>query len=120
MPLEPPNLDTRTFEQLVAEARLRIPRYTPEWTDFNESDSGITLLELFAWLTEMMLYQLNQVPQLSYIKFLQLIGLELRPAQPATAHLTFTATAGADVAPLEAGTQVQAQPPGGGHPLVVE
>ena len=83
MPLAAPLLDTRTFEDLVAEARRRIPRYAPQWTDFNESDPGITLVELFAWLTELMLYQLNQVPERNYIKFLQLLGLELRPAQPA-------------------------------------
>ena len=37
MPLQAPELDTRTFDELVKAARLRIPRYTPEWTDFNES-----------------------------------------------------------------------------------
>jgi len=29
MPLTPPNLDSRRFDDLVAEARQRIPRYTP-------------------------------------------------------------------------------------------
>ncbi len=91
MPLEAPQLDTRKFEDLLHEAQLRIPRYTPDWTDFNDSDPGITLVQLFAWLTEMMLYQMNRVPERNYIKFLQMLGLELQPAQAATAHLTFTA-----------------------------
>jgi predicted phage baseplate assembly protein len=121
MPLEAPQLDTRTFEDLVAEARRRIPRYAPQWTDFNESDPGITLVQLFAWLTEMMLYQLNQVPERNYIKFLQLLGLELRPAQPAEVHLTFTAQAGAPVVdPIPPRTQVGAQSATGGVPLIFE
>ena len=97
MPLQAPKLDTRDFDQLLREALLRIPRYVPEWTDFNESDPGIALVQLFAWLTEMMFYEMNRVPERNYIKFLQLLNMELRPAQPATAHLTFTAQAGAQV-----------------------
>ena len=120
MPLEAPKLDTRNFEEIFAEARLRIPRYTPEWTDFNESDPGITLLQLFAWLSEMMLYQMNQVPERNYIKFLQLLGVELRPAQPALAHLVFTPQPGALVQPVLPRSQVMAQPPEGGDPLVFE
>jgi predicted phage baseplate assembly protein len=120
MPLEAPNLDPRTFDEIARELRLRIPRYTPEWTDFNESDPGITLVELFAWLTETILYQLNRVPEQSYIKFLQLLGMELRPAQPARAYVTFSATPGAPTAPVPVGARVQAQPPAGGDPVVFE
>ncbi len=89
MALTAPNLDTRTFEQLLAEVRRRIPRYTPEWTDHNESDPGIALAQLFSWLTELMLFQVNQVPERNYIKFLELLGIQLRAATPATAELTF-------------------------------
>jgi predicted phage baseplate assembly protein len=90
MPLIPPNLDDRQFADIVAEAKTLIPRYAPEWTNFNESDPGITLVELFAWMSEILIYRLNQVPDLNYIKFLQLIGVELAPAQPARAEVTFT------------------------------
>jgi predicted phage baseplate assembly protein len=121
MALEAPNLDSRTFEELVRLARLRIPRYTPEWTDFNESDPGITLVELFAWLTEQILYELNRVPERNYVKFLELLGLEQRPAQPAVAHLVFTAQADApEVRPVDPGTQVAAQPPDGGPLRIFE
>ena len=120
MPLVPPVLDSRTFQQLVDRALQRIPHYTPEWTDFNPSDPGVTLIDLFAWLTELMFYQLNRVPDLNYIKFLQLIGLELRPAQPAVADLTFTPQPNANVAPVPEGTQVGGQPPGGGQQVVFE
>jgi predicted phage baseplate assembly protein len=120
MPLVPPVLDSRTFQQLVARALQRIPHYTPEWTDFNPSDPGVTLIDLFAWLTELMFYQLNRVPDLNFIKFLQLIGLELRPAQPAVADLTFTPQPNANVASVPLGTQVGGQPPGGGQQVVFE
>lgn len=120
MPLQAPNLDTRSFEDIFREARLRIPRYTPEWTDFNESDPGITLLQLYAWLTESILFQLNRVPERNYRKFLKLLGLELRPAQPATAHLTFTARPGGTVGPVPAGTRIGAQPAAGGEQVIFE
>lgn len=90
MPLIPPKLDTRDFEALIKEARTRIPRYTPEWTNFNESDPGMTLVQLHAWLTETLLFELNRVPELNYTKFLNLIGFEPRPARPARAQLAVT------------------------------
>jgi hypothetical protein len=95
MTLDAPNLDTRRFDDLVAEARQRIARWAPEWTDHNASDPGITLVELFAWLTETILYQLNRVPDLTYVKFLELIGLRQEPPSAALAELTFTVTQGA-------------------------
>src|SRR6266508_4318994 len=92
---EIPQLDRRSFEAIKQDALLRIPRYTPEWTDWNESDPGITLIELFAWLTEMMLYEMNRVPERNYLKFLQAMGLELRASQPASVYLTFNPQPGA-------------------------
>jgi predicted phage baseplate assembly protein len=120
MPLQAPKLDTRTFEELYNEARLRIPRYAPEWTDFNDSDPGITLVQLFAWLTDMMLYQLNRVPERNYIKFLKLLNMELRSALPARAHLTFTVIPGSEASPVRRGSQIAAQPPEGGDPVIFE
>jgi hypothetical protein len=121
MPLEAPALDTRTFEQLVADARRRIPLYTPEWTDFNDSDPGMTLVQLFAWLTELQLYNMNRLPELNYVKFLQLLGFDLAPARPAIAHLTVTTSPDASVVgPVPRGWQVSAQPPDGGPPLIFE
>lgn len=120
MPLQAPKLDDRTFEQIYREARLRIPRYTPEWTDFNESDPGVTLLQLSAWLAEETLYRLNRVPERNYIKFLQLIGLELRPALPAEAYLTFNPAGKSPAGLVAKGTQVTGQPADGGDPVVFE
>ena len=92
MPLQAPNLDDLTYAGIIQQVKTLIPRYAPEWTNFNESDPGMTLVELFAWMTDMLVYRLNQVPDLNYIKFLQLLGIELNPAVPAQADLTFTLT----------------------------
>jgi predicted phage baseplate assembly protein len=83
------NLDDRHYEDLVEECLQRIPRYCPEWTHYNPSDPGITLVELFAWLTDQMLARLNQVPRRQYIAFLELLGVRLQPPTPAQAELTF-------------------------------
>src|SRR3954447_1708498 len=121
MPLQPPNLDDRNFAQIVSEARTLIPRYAPEWTDFNESDPGITLVQLFAWMTEMLLYRVNRIPDRNYIEFLRLLGIELLPARPASAELTFTlARKDLDVVMVPKGTQVAAAVEGGEAPLVFE
>ena len=87
--LEKPNLDDRKFKDLVEECILRIPRYCPEWTNHNPGDPGITLIELFAWLTDQMLLRFNQVPLLNYITFLELLGIRLQAPTPAKCELTF-------------------------------
>ena len=89
MPLEAPNLDDRRFKDLFEELRSLIPRYAPEWTDHNLSDPGITMMQLFSYLGEIVLFRLNRVPDRNYIKFLQLIGVEQKPAAPARAEVTF-------------------------------
>jgi hypothetical protein len=125
MPLEAPQLDSRTFETLKRQALLRIQRYNPEWTDYNESDPGVTLVELFAWLTEMMFYEMNRVPERNYLKFLQLLGLELEQAVPAVAYLKFTADPDARLPPggdsltVPERTPIAAQP-AGGDPIIFE
>lgn len=90
MTLPTPNLDDLRFQQdLVDEARRRIAQYCPEWTDYNLSDPGITLIELFAWMTELMVYRLNRVPEKNYVKFMELLGVNLQAASSAHTELTF-------------------------------
>lgn len=90
MPLESPNLDDRDFDQLMAEARRRIEQTDSEWTDFSPANPGMTLLELFAHLTETMIYRLNRVPEKVYVEFLRLIGVQLHPPTAASVVLTFS------------------------------
>ncbi|MGY1636829.1 putative baseplate assembly protein [Geodermatophilus sp. SYSU D00742] len=100
MPDRPPPLDARTYEEFKRDLQLLIPRYTPEWTDWNESDPGTTLLELFAWLADSVVYRLNQVPDALYLKLLELIGIQPAAALPARVHLTFTPNAGSIADPI--------------------
>ncbi len=74
MALPLPNLDNRTYAELVAEARSLIPVEFPEWTDHNPSDTGIVLIELLAWLTEMTLYRANRIPDKNYETFLKILN----------------------------------------------
>ncbi len=83
MPLPLPNLDDRRWQDLTQEAIPLIPRYAPQWTDFNTHDPGITLMEMFAWLMESMVYQLNQVPDRFTWQFLAFIGYPKRGPLPA-------------------------------------
>jgi Baseplate J-like protein len=81
--LELPNLDDRTYDDLVKEALSLIPTYAPEWTNHNPSDPGITLIELFAYFSEMMIYRLNRVTNANKQAFLNLInGPEWKAAHP--------------------------------------
>lgn len=118
MSIKAPNLDDRSYDDLVAEARSLIPRYLPAWTNHNDSDPGITLLQLFAWFTDQLVYRVNRVPELQEIALLNLLGIRLRPAQPATADLTFTTATNADVV-VPAGTRASASG-ADGSPVVFE
>jgi hypothetical protein len=89
MPIRPPNLDDRRYEEILREARALIPQYSPEWTNLSDADPGMTLVQLFAWMTEMIIFRLNQVPDKTYIHFLNFIGEERKPARPAVAPVTF-------------------------------
>src|SRR5215216_7876425 len=89
MPLPTVNLDDRHFQDIVDEAKGLIQRYCPEWTDHNVSDPGVTLIELFAWMTDLLLYRVNQVPDRMYVKFLEMIGVRLDPPRAARAPITF-------------------------------
>ena len=105
-----PNLDDRTFDEIVEEAIRLIPQYCPEWTNFNRSDPGITLLELFAWMTEMVIYRLNRVPEKNYLAFLNLLGIQLRPPQPARALVQLAISDKIDHVRVPGGTRLSTKP----------
>src|SRR5713101_7161956 len=87
MPLTLPNLDDRRWVDLVEESRALIPVYGSEWTDHNVHDPGITLIELLAYVAELDLFQLNQVPDAHKRRFLALLGLRANPTRPAQTFL---------------------------------
>src|SRR5262249_50631776 len=83
MAIQPPRLDDRSYDDLVAELVARIPAHTPDWTNPAPGDPGRTLIELFAWLTDTLLYRANLIPERQRLAFLRLLGLPLRAARPA-------------------------------------
>lgn len=109
MPLTIPRIDDRSYQQLRDEAIARIPVHNPEWTNFNASDPGITLVEAFAFLAESLLYRANQIPERNRLKFLQLLDVPLASASAARGIVTFANERGLlETVTLPAGTEVQA------------
>jgi hypothetical protein len=108
MPITIPPLDERRYQQLLNEVLARIPAHTPEWTNTGPSDPGRTLLELFCFLHESILYRADQVPERNRRKFLQLLGLPLQAAQPASGIVTFSNSAGSTPLTLNAGLELRA------------
>jgi hypothetical protein len=97
MPLPQPILDDRSYQQLRDELVHRIPVYAPEWTDFNASDPGVTLIELFAFLGENLLFRFNQIPESTKLQFLRLLDVPLRPASAADGFVALTTESNAGV-----------------------
>ena len=90
MPIVPPRLDDRRFDDLLEDLIARIPAHTPEWTHPRLGDPGRTLLELFAWLGDALLYRANLIPPRQRLVFLRLLGQGLRPAVPARGLLALS------------------------------
>ena len=84
------NLDDRRWSDLVEEGRALIPFYSPDWTDHNIHDPGVTFVELFAWLAEMDIYQVNRIPESHLRKFLALVGVTPEPPRPSQTVLSQT------------------------------
>jgi hypothetical protein len=102
VPLIPPSLDDRSYDDLVQEMLANIPAHTPEWTNPQPGDPGRTLIELFAWLADTILYRANLIPERQRIAFLRLLGQPMQPATAATGLLSLslpsTATAPVSIA----------------------
>jgi hypothetical protein len=105
-----PNLDDRRWADLVEEGRSLIPLYAPGWTDHNIHDPGITLLELFAWIAEMDIYQLNRISDEHRRRFMALVGIT--PAPPLAARTVVSvslADAATSVVELKSTTELAAK-----------
>ena len=96
MSLPQVQLDDRRFQDLVNEARLRIAHSCPEWTEHNVSDPGITLIELFAWMTDMLVYRVNRIPDKLHVVLLELLGVQLHGPTAARTHVRFRLAAPPD------------------------
>jgi len=86
VPIALPNLDDLNWKQLTDEGRTLIPPSAPDWTNHNASDPGITLMELFAHITELLLYRLNRISHANVREFLQLVDVTPRPSSKTDLH----------------------------------
>lgn len=122
MSIPVPNLDDRSFTELVASARERIRQVDPEWTDLSVHDPGMVLVEAFAFLTDTLMYRLNRVPDKLYAVFVNLLGTGVRPPSAAETQIEFTRIASSGPAiPIPRGTQVSCAVgiPGESQPVFV-
>lgn len=103
MPITPPPIDNRDYADILKDALARIPVHNPEWTNFNDSDPGVTLIQLFAFMTESILYRANQIPERNHLKFLQLLGVQLASAASARGFVTLQNERGPLASRVQAG-----------------
>lgn len=87
-------------EDLAEEMARRIPAHTPEWRNARPGDPGRTLIDLFAWLGETILYRANLTPRRMRLEFLNLLNLKQRPAQAATGLIQLAHKAPATAKPV--------------------
>jgi hypothetical protein len=114
MPLPVPNLDDRDYAGLLRDAKALLPTLAPEWTDLSPGDPGVALLELFAFLTESMLFRLNKLPDKAYVELLNLAGVTLAPPGAAKVELVCTVKQpGPEPVTIRRGTKVTTTRPNG-------
>lgn len=111
MPILPPALDDRGYDDLVAELLARVPAHTPEWTNPRPGDPGRTMVELFAWLADTILYRANLIPERQRLAFLRLLGEPMRGAQAARGLVSLSAPRQAEAVQLRALATLKAPVP---------
>src|SRR6266540_5345458 len=97
MPTQAPKIDPRTYQQIVARVGQLAQLYTDgRWRPRadGQPDGGTTLIRMFARMIELLADRLNQVPDKTFLAFLDLIGTQIQPPQPARVPLTFHLAAG--------------------------
>ena len=86
------NLNDKSYEDLLAEAVSQIPLYSKEWTNFNISDPGITILENLTAFNLLQQTRINEVTDDIRRAMLKLLGYT--PAQNHDAQLLVQAPGG--------------------------
>ena len=90
-----PSIQPQNYAQIISEALVRIPVHNPEYTNYqNNTDPGVTILQLFAFMVDNLSYLCNQVPDQNRLKFLSLLGISMNPPQAASGMVTFDNTRG--------------------------
>ncbi len=77
------SVDDQSYEEIVTEAKERLPWLCPAWTDHNAHDPGVTLLELMAWYKELQQFYMDQTTPALRRRMLELAGCAPLRAQRA-------------------------------------
>ncbi|MFP2925252.1 putative baseplate assembly protein [Pyxidicoccus sp. 3LG] len=110
MRAQPPQIDPRSTEDVVRQTGQLVRDAIPGWNP-TEPDMASALIRVFGRMVGHVLDAFNQVPERHFSAFLNLIGAEPRPPQPAQVPLTFFLAEGTSTdALVPARTQVAAMP----------
>ena len=86
IPLSAP-IDDMDFDALVEIARSNLPTLAPDWTDYNDSDPGITIIELLAWIADSQIYSIGRNRIDERMQMASLLGIKSEGARPAVGAL---------------------------------
>lgn len=112
MSIQPPKIDKRTYQQIVAQTEQLAQKFT-EWQPRSDGkpDAGRALIHIFGRMAALVSDRLNQAPEKNFLAFLDTIGTQILPPLPARVPLTFNLVSGSSTdAFVPAGTQVAAPP----------
>lgn len=104
-----PSVDytSRDYSALLSDMQALIPNFTPNWTNRDPSDFGMVLIELFAYMGDIMSYYIDRSAneamigtasqRQSLLDIASLLGYVPTLATPATTTVTFTNTSQASI-----------------------
>lgn len=83
------SLDNSSYPEIYEKAMDRLRTQAPWWSHRELSDPGITLLEMWALLSDMQSYYMDQVQESHYRKYLKLLGCRQDPGACARVWIFF-------------------------------
>lgn len=105
----------------MQQMRAKVPFYTPEWNPGQEGEAGLALARIYVQMLEQVLFRLNQAPDKNFVAFLDMLGIDMQPAQSARAIVTFKLVEGTlEHVLVPAGTQLAAEGAIDGQEVIFE
>lgn len=106
-----PLIDPRKSQQIYEQAGKLATIYCKEWGNAgldnpDRDDPGIVLLRLFSRLSEIVIGQINRIPEKHLLAFYDFIGIDHLPPNASRAHITFKLSEGSKSAIVPVRTKV--------------
>lgn len=73
----------KTYEERMAEALTDIPLYTDEWTNFNPSDPGLTIMETLLGFLTLQQDSMDDIPAKVRQNLLKMVGFSIKKGRSA-------------------------------------